>query len=115
MKEIKTFIRPDVANSVVHELKNAGFCCMTITEVAGLGTPLADAGKASYSIDFVEKYSKVAKLELVCDDSDEDRVVEIIQTKARTHQLGDGLIFVTTVDRAVRIRTGEEGAHVIHL
>ena len=65
--------------------------------------------------DFVNRYSKMAKIELVCADKDVDQVVNIIQKSGCTHQQGDGILFVTPVERAVKIRTGDEGEHVLQV
>jgi len=115
MKEIKAFIRTSVVEEVIHALKTAGFRCMSIITVSGIGMPLADAEKSTYSIEFLEKYSQMAKIELVCSDADEDRIVEIIKNKGRTHQPGDGIIFVSDISRAIKIRTGEEGEEILQV
>lgn len=112
MKEIKAYIKISVLQDVVAELNRAGFCCMTIIDVAGLGE-LIDPKDWKYSLEFVEKTSKVAKIELVCSESDADRVVDIIKRYGRTSQSGDGIIYVSSVERAVKIRTGEEGHEIL--
>jgi nitrogen regulatory protein P-II 1 len=112
MKEIKAYVNISVLQDVVAELKRAGFCCMTIIDVAGLGG-LIDPKDWKYSLQFVEKTSKVAKLELVCSEADADKVVDIIKKHGRTNQAGDGIIYVSPVVRAVKIRTGEEGQEIL--
>jgi nitrogen regulatory protein P-II 1 len=114
MKEVKAYVRVSVVQEVVSALERAGFCCMTLIDVSALGN-LADPRRSSYSIEFIEKYSKVVRLELVCSDDGAAKVVDIIREKGRTHQAGDGIIFVLPVERAVRIRTGEEGDPVLQL
>ncbi len=112
MKEIKAFVRTSTVQKVVWALEEAGFRSMTVIDVSALGS-LADSEKARLSIEFIERYSKLAKIELVCKDSDADRVVKIIQQNACTHQHGDGIIFVSPVERAVKIRTCDEGEQVL--
>jgi len=112
MKEIKAYVKISVLQDVVAELKRAGFCCMTIIDVAGLGE-LIDKKDWKYSLEFVEKTSKVAKLELVCSENDADKVVNIIKRYGRTNQSGDGIIYVSPVVRVVKIRTGEEGQEIL--
>ena len=114
MKEIKAYVRVTIVQEVVNALEQAGFCCMTIIDVSALGN-LADATKSKYSMEFVEKYSKMARIELVCKDGDADQVVQTIQQSGCTHQHGDGIIFVLPVDRAVKIRTNEEGDYVLQM
>jgi nitrogen regulatory protein P-II 1 len=107
MKEIKAYVRVRMVEQVVRALEESGFDRITIIDVSALGE-LADAKEAKYSIEFVDRYSKMAKIELVCSDDDADKVVSIIQKSGCTHQPGDGIIFVAPVERAVRIRTCEE-------
>ena len=112
MKEIKTYIRPERVDNVVRALEEAGFCCMTIVNVAGLGE-FADPEKAKYSFEFVEKYTKNIKIELVCNDEQVDKAVDAIIKGGRTQKSGDGIIFVSPIDRSVKIRTGEEGTDIL--
>jgi nitrogen regulatory protein P-II 1 len=112
MKEIKAYVKITALEEVVSALKHAGFCCMSIIDISGLGN-LIDPEQWKYSMEFVQKMSKVAKLELACKDEDANEVVEIIKKHGCTHQPGDGIIFVYTVERAVKIRTGEEGENIL--
>lgn len=112
MKEVKAYVRTRMVEQVVRALEEAGYDKMTIIDVSALGK-LADEKEARYSIEFVEKHSKMAKIELVCKDNDVDKVVQNIQKSACTHQHGDGIIFVAPVERAVRIRNAEEGEQIL--
>ncbi|MCH9028903.1 MAG: P-II family nitrogen regulator [Bacteroidetes bacterium] len=66
----------------------------------------ADKEAFSYSIEYVQKYSRVVKIELVCNDSNVDKLVNVISTYGETGRSGDGWIFVSPIDKAVRIKTG---------
>lgn len=112
MKEIKAYIRRSHIQDVVDALESAGFNCMSVFDVPGLGL-LADPEKFKYSTEFVKPYSTVVKIELACKSEDVDRAVEIIMATARTQHAGDGIILVSPVDRAVKIRTGDEGKHIL--
>lgn len=112
MKEIKAYVRVSLVHEVVKSLENMGFNSMTIIDVSALGR-LADPSRARYSMEYIEKYSKVAKIELVCSVEDAPRIVDVIRIHACTHQHGDGIIFVSPVERAVKVRTGEEGKGVL--
>lgn len=112
MKEIKAYVRITTTREVVWALESAGFSSMTVIDVSALGR-LADDKDTKMSIEFVQRYSKMAKIELVCSDRDADRVVKVIQENGCTHQPGDGIIFVAPVERAVKIRTSEEGEGVL--
>jgi len=112
VKEIKAYVRVRILERVVSALEEAGFCCMTIIDVSALGY-LADKKESKYSIKFVEKYSKMAKIEMVCRDDQVDKAINVIKEHGCTHQSGDGIIFVAEVDRAVKIRTGAEGESIL--
>lgn len=108
MKEIKAYIRTGRADDVVHALEQAGVKGMTLIDVMAVGQNI-DPKNYKFSIACVERYQKVAKLEVVCADEEADRFVEVIRTAACTHSKGDGIISVSDVERAVKIRTGVEG------
>ncbi len=112
MKEIKAYVRISIVQEVVVALKREGFCCMTIIDVSGLGS-LIDPEDWKYSMEFVDKMSRMAKIELVCSDAMADKAVEIIRQHGQTHHSGDGIIFVSPVERAVKIRTGIEGDAIL--
>ncbi|MEE4198688.1 MAG: P-II family nitrogen regulator [Bacteroidales bacterium] len=106
MKEIKAFIRPNKVNGIVHYLKDAGFKNMTISSAEGTGK-LQDE-KAFVSQKFSITDSEVAKLELVVGKNDVDKVVQIISKQGKTINPGDGLIYVSDVERTYRVKTGKE-------
>jgi nitrogen regulatory protein P-II 1 len=112
MKEVKAYVRVDVAPDVVGALEEGGFCSLTIIDVSALGR-LADPTQRRWSMEFVEKYSTMVRIELVCKDSDADKAVTIIRECGCTHQAGDGIIFVLPVESAVKIRTGEGGDQIL--
>lgn len=107
MKEIKAYIRCQKAEEVITALEEDGVKGITLIDVMGVGQ-LADPKTAKYSIRCVEKYSEVAKLEVVCKDAEAPKIVETIREKAYTGMKGDGMIFVAGVDTAVKIRTGAQ-------
>ena len=112
MKLITAVIKPFKLDDVKVALKNAGAAGMTVTEVRGFGRQGGHTETyrgAEYQIDFVPKVS----IELVVDDSQVDSIVETIATAAATGKIGDGKIWVTSVERLIRIRTGEEGADAV--
>jgi len=107
MIEIKAYIRKDKIEDVINSLMEAGVTGFTVTDVCGLGGAASE--KKQWSIEYCKKYSTVTKLEIVCHDKDRDAIVKNIGEKARTGHRGDGMIFVTPISGAVRIRTGESG------
>jgi len=106
MKLVTAVIKPHRLEDVKEALLGAGVHGMTITEVKGFGRQSGHTETyrgAEYTVDFVPKL----RLEVVVDLFDAERVVDAIVAAARTGQIGDGKVWITDVDRAVRIRTGE--------
>jgi nitrogen regulatory protein P-II 1 len=108
MKEIKAYIRCQKAEKVIEALEKKEITDITLIDVMGVGA-LADPRQSKYSIKCVERYSEVAKLEVVCADEKVHEIVETIRQTAYTGMKGDGMIFVTPVELAVKIRTGAVG------
>ncbi|AKE52189.1 P-II family nitrogen regulator [Kangiella geojedonensis] len=112
MKKIEAIIKPFKLDDIRESLTDLGVTGMTVTEVKGFGRQKGHTELyrgAEYMVDFLPK----AKVEVVVDDELVDKCVETIIEIARTGKIGDGKIFVTNVERAVRIRTGEESSEAI--
>ena len=112
MKLITAIIKPFKLDEVKTALRDAGVVGMTVSEVRGFGRQGGHTETyrgSEYKIDFLPK----VKLELVVDESVVDTVVEAVKGAAASGKIGDGKIWVTSLDRIVRIRTGEEGAEAI--
>jgi nitrogen regulatory protein P-II 1 len=112
MKLVTAVIKPFKLDDVKAALKATGVTGITVSEVRGFGRQGGHTETyrgAEYQIDFVPKVG----IDLVVDDTQVDAVVDAIATAAATGKIGDGKIWVTPVDRIVRIRTGEEGAEAI--
>ena len=109
MKEIKAYIRQNKAEAVIENLEEAGVKGMTLLDANALAE-WADPDVFSFSIEYVEKYTKVVKIELVCKAEEADKLVNIIQETAYTGKNGDGWIFVAPVEKAVRIKSGQDNA-----
>lgn len=112
MKLITAIVKPFKMDDVKEALKSAGVHGMTVSEVRGFGRQGGHAETyrgAEYKIDFVPK----VRIELVVDSDDADRVVDAIRHAAATGKIGDGKIWVTEIERIVRIRTGEQGSDAI--
>jgi nitrogen regulatory protein P-II 1 len=108
MKLVTAIIKPHKLDDVKEALKGAGLHGMTVDEVKGFGR---QGGKteiyrgAEYVVDLLPK----VKVETVVPDELADQVVDIIVAAARTEKIGDGKVWITPVERVVRIRTGEQG------
>ena len=112
MKKIEAIIKPFKLDEVKERLRDLGVSGMTVYEVKGFGRT---GGKtevyrgSAYVVDFVPK----VRIEVVIKDSMTRDVVEAVTAAARTGKIGDGKIFVTPIDEAIRIRTGERGEDAI--
>jgi nitrogen regulatory protein PII len=112
MKLVTAIIKPFKLDDVKDALKAAGSAGITVSEVRGFGRQGGHTETyrgAEYQIDFVPKVS----VQVVVDDSVVDSIVDAITSSAATGKIGDGKIWVTDVDRIVRIRTGEEGSDAV--
>jgi len=110
MKELKAYIRPTFLNTVIQELEKAGARDMTVIRVDALGA-LADSELDRWHIvrKYDEKYYRIAKLEIVCEDDKAGQFIDIIQEHAHTGEKGDGRVFVSWIEDGVNIRTGQRG------
>lgn len=112
MKKIEAMIKPFKLDDVRESLSDIGISGMTITEVRGFGRQKGHTELyrgAEYMVDFLPK----VKLEVVVPDELVDQCIEAIIETAQTGKIGDGKIFVYDVERAIRIRTGEENEDAI--
>lgn len=112
MKEIKAYIRPDMADRVLSALEISGIKGMTVIDVSTLGG-WTDPEKSKVSIEYCEKYCSAVKIELVCGDEDVEKYLNIILEKAHTGNHGDGKIFVSDISESVSIRTKKHGIEAI--
>ena len=108
MKKIEAIIKPFKLDEVKEALNDVGILGLTVTEVKGFGRQKGHTELyrgAEYVVDFLPK----VKIEIVLSDEMVPRALEAIERSAKTGRIGDGKIFVSTVDEVVRIRTGERG------
>ena len=112
MKKVEAVIKPFRLDDVREALSEIGITGMTAIEVKGFGRQKGHTELyrgAEYVVDFLPK----VKLEIVVKEDDLERCIEAITNAARTGKIGDGKIFVSSIERTVRIRTGEEGEDAI--
>ena len=112
MKKIEAIIKPFKLDEVKEALHEVGIKGITVTEAKGFGRQKGHTELyrgAEYVVDFLPK----VKVEVVIEDTLVERAIEAIQQAAHTGRIGDGKIFVTTIDEAIRIRTGERGAEAV--
>lgn len=112
MKKIEAIIKPFKLDDVREALTDVGIAGMTVTEVKGFGRQKGHTELyrgAEYAIDFLPK----VKLEVVVTDDQVEECIQAIMETAQTGKIGDGKIFIYDVERAIRIRTGEENEEAI--
>ncbi len=112
MKKIEAIIKPFKLDDVKEALNDIGIRGLTVLEAKGFGRQKGHTELyrgAEYVVDFLPK----VKIEIVLDDSILEKAIEAIQQAANTGKIGDGKIFITTVDEVIRIRTGETGTDAI--
>jgi len=112
MKMVEAIVKPFKLEEVKEALTKAGVQGMTVEEVKGFGRQKGHTELyrgAEYSVDFLPK----VKIQILVPDEKAARVVELITESARTGKIGDGKIFVTSIDEVIRIRTGEKGEDAI--
>jgi len=112
MKKIEAIIKPFKLDEVKDALHEIGLQGITVTEAKGFGRQRGHTELyrgAEYVVDFLPK----VKIEIVLEESQVERAVEAIQQAAQTGRIGDGKIFITSVEDVIRIRTGERGSDAI--
>jgi nitrogen regulatory protein P-II 1 len=112
MKKIEAIIKPFRLDEVKHKLTSAGITGMTISEVKGFGRQKGHTELyrgAEYTVDFLPK----VKLEVLVTDEMLSKAIEAILESAQTGKIGDGKIFISTVEEVIRIRTNERGEEAI--
>ena len=112
MKKIEAIIKPFKLDDVREALSEVGITGMTVSEVKGFGRQKGHTELyrgAEYMVDFLPK----VKLDIVLSDEDVDRAIDVIVKTSQTGKIGDGKIFVTDVERVVRLRTADEDEDVI--
>ena len=112
MKMVEAIVKPFKLDEVKEGLMKVGIQGMTVEEVRGFGRQKGHTELyrgAEYSVDFLPK----VKIQILVPDDRAGKVVDIVTDAARTGKIGDGKIFVTTVEEVIRIRTGEKGEDAI--
>ncbi len=112
MKKIEAIIKPFKLEEVKEALAEVGVQGMTVTEVKGFGRQKGHTEiyrGSEYTVDFLPK----VKLEIIVDSEDSARVAEAIVKSANTGKIGDGKVFISPVEEAIRIRTGEVGSDAV--
>tara|TARA_Y100001935_G_scaffold255660_1_gene270693 strand:+ start:37064 stop:37405 length:342 start_codon:yes stop_codon:yes gene_type:complete len=111
MKLLKVLIRPILLEEISKELRHHGVDCMMVFKGEGTGKYI-DPTKEHGSLDFPVMHAELVKIEIAAHDKDASRIANIIQKKASTGTEGDGIIFISSIDEAIRIKDGTRGPGV---
>ena len=112
MKKVEAIIRPFKLEDVKVALVNAGIIGMTVSEVRGFGRQKGQVERyrgSEFTVEFLQKL----KVEVVVDNDKVNSVIEAIRESAKTGEIGDGKIFISSIDSVVRIRTGEKDVEAL--
>ena len=112
MKEIKAYIRPNRLDKVIRDLEQAGVPGITIVEVHPVGHGF-EPNYFSRAREEIKRFFEIVKLEIVCHDEQVERFIQIILENTSTGSPGDGRIFLSPVEEAIRIRDGERGNSIL--
>lgn len=105
MKEIKAFVKPNRIQKIIEVLTDNGFKSMTLSQAEGTGAFKAKGARPS--LDFHVTDSPVIKLELVCQNEEAQSAIEIILANGKSEEPGDGIIYISNIEDAFQIKTGD--------
>lgn len=108
MKRIVAIIRPDKTDKLIDRLEAIGISGLNITEIKGYGSQKGHS-ETYRGVTYRIRLRKKIKVEIVVEYTDVDKIVEAIKEAVQTGEVGDGKIFISDIENAIRIRTGEEG------
>jgi len=114
MKKVTAIVRMGLVGEVIRTIEHAGCRCLSVVDICGLGD-LLDPENEHISFEYEGYYTKMSRIEILCRDEDVDRILKIVQSHGHTDHPGDGIVFVSPIDRAVKIRSGEEGERVLQV
>ncbi len=113
MKKIEAIIKPSKLSNVKDALHEIGLSGMTVSDVKGFGRQRGQDGGLNNSTDYDDEFRVKIKIELIIEDKIVDKALETIKNAAYSGKIGDGKIFIYTIDQVIRIRTGEKGSDAV--
>jgi len=108
MKRIEAIIRPDKTDKLIYRLEAIGINGLNITEIKGYGSQKGHS-ETYRGVTYRIRLRKKIKVEIIVEYTEVDKIVEAIKEAVQTGEVGDGKIFISDIENAIRIRTGEEG------
>ncbi|MCF7805252.1 MAG: hypothetical protein K9N46_13400 [Candidatus Marinimicrobia bacterium] len=107
MRLIRAIIRCDKVQNVLDSLEDEGVQAFTVDHTQGMGSHLIDPDNAEYSMECLDRYTTMAKLEFICREQNINKYLHLIRHNAFTSKSGDGYVYVTPVETMMQIRSGE--------
>lgn len=114
MKKVTAIVRRDLVGEIIRAIKDAGCRCISAVDIDGLAD-LVDPEKEHISFEYEAYYMKMSRIEVLCRDDSVETVMESIKRHGRTAHAGDGFAFITAVERAAEIKSGEEGEGMLRM
>ena len=111
MTKVTGIVRIGLVGEIIHTIEEAGCRCLSVVDICGLGD-LLDPERERISFEYEGYYMKMSRIEVLCRDEDVQTLVEIFKRYGHTNHPGDGVVYVSPVERAAKIRSGEEGEGV---
>jgi len=108
VKLVKAYIRILMVDDVIHALEKIKISNISVIDIREMGRNI-DKNNFRYSMEYTTAYTPMVKIEIVCRDEEVFNIVSVIKENAHTGRKGDGLIFISPVEDAIHIRTGEKG------
>lgn len=113
MKKIEAIIKPFKLSLVKEALHEAGISGMTVSDVKGFGRQRGSTGGIDNTLEYDDEFLVKMKLEVIVEDEDADKVTNAIKKAAYSGKIGDGKIFIYSIDKVIRIRTGEKDSDAV--
>ncbi len=113
MKKIEAIIKPSKLSNVKDALHEIGLTGMTVSDVKGFGRQRGQDGGLKNNIDYDDEFRVKIKIEIIIEDKNVEKALETIKNAAYSGKIGDGKIFIYTIDQVVRLRTGEKGSDAV--
>jgi len=109
MREVKAIIRCDKVADVLRALEDEGVQAFVVDNIMGVGSHLIDPKDVNYSMECVERYTKMARVEFICREKNLEKYLHHIRHHAYSGGSGDGYVYVTPVETVMKIRSGKSG------
>lgn len=107
MREVKAIVRCDKVQTILEALEKEGVQAFVVDNIMGVGHQLIDPENANYSMECVERYTRMAKIEFICRQRSLEKYLHLIRHHAFTSKRGDGYVYVTPVETMMQIRSGQ--------